>query len=63
MYFLGIEVLSTPHGTWLLQKQYAQYMLAKYRMLDCKPLSTPLEQNVKLLADVGHEIENVTMYR
>ena len=38
-------------------------MLEKYGMADCKPMDTPLEQNVKLQIDVGTEIENVTMYR
>ena len=37
-------------------------MLAKYGMTGSKPMSTPLEQNVKLQADLGDELEDVTMY-
>ena len=38
-------------------------MLSKYGMIACKPLSVPLEQNVKLSADIGDEIEDPTMFR
>jgi len=32
-------------------------------MLDCKPISIPLEQNVKLSANEGDLVEDTTMYR
>ena len=32
-------------------------------MADCKPISMPLDVNVKLSAHVGDALENVTMYR
>jgi hypothetical protein len=32
-------------------------------MLGCKPISIPLEQNVKLSADEGDLVEDTTMYR
>ena len=38
-------------------------MLSKYGMTSCKPLSVPLEQNVKLSVDIGDEIEDPTMFR
>ena len=38
-------------------------MLSKYGMTACKPLSVPLEQNVKLSIDIGDEIEDPTMFR
>ena len=62
-FFLGIEVIRTPEGIWLLQRQYALDMLSKYGMTACKPLSVPLEQKVKLSADSGDEIENPTRFR
>jgi hypothetical protein len=52
-YFLGIEVIQSPKGIWLLQKRYALNKLFKYGMMGCKPISCPLEQNVKLSADEG----------
>lgn len=63
-YFLGIEVVKTKKGIWLLQRHYALEILAKYGMMACKPMmSTPLEQNIKLRADCGDEVEDITMYR
>jgi len=49
-YFLGIEVIQSPKGIWLLQRQYALNKLSEYGMMGCKPISIPLEQNVKLSA-------------
>jgi hypothetical protein len=62
-YFLGIEVIQSPKGIWLLQRQYALNKLSKYGMMGCKPISIPLEQNVKLSADEGDLAEDTTMYR
>ncbi len=50
-YFLGIEVIQSPKGILLLQRQYALNKLSEYGMTSCKPISIPLEQNVKLSAD------------
>jgi len=60
---LGIEVVKTKQGIWLVQRHYALEMLAKYGMMACKPMSTPLEQNMKLRDDCGDEVEDITMYR
>ena len=62
-YFLGIEIVHTKEGIWLSQRQYALDMLSKYGMADCKPISMPLDQNLKLRADEGQVLEDVTMYR
>lgn len=63
-YFLGIEVVKTKQGIWLVQRHYALEMLAKYGMMACKPMSMPLEQNMNLRgADCGDEVEDITMYR
>ncbi len=62
-YFLSIEVIQSPKGIWLLQKQYDLNKLFEYGMTGCKPISIPLEQNVKLNADEGDLVEDTTMYR
>jgi hypothetical protein len=62
-YFLGIEVIHSPKGIWLLQRQYALNKLSEYGMTGCKPISIPLEQNVKLNADEGDVVEDTIMYR
>jgi hypothetical protein len=60
-YFLGIEVIQSPKRIWLLQRQYALNKLFKYGMKGYKPISIPLEQNVKLSADEGDLVEDTTM--
>jgi len=62
-YFLGIEVIQSPNGIWLLQRQYALNKLSEYGMTSCKSISIPLEQNVKLSADEGDLVEDTTMYK
>jgi len=49
-YFLGIEVIQSlkEYGYY---KPYALNKLSKYGIMGCKPISIPLEQNVKLNAD------------
>jgi len=62
-YFFGIEVIQSLKGIWLLQRQYALNKLFKCGMMGCKPISIPLEQNVKLSADEGDLVEDTTMYK
>jgi hypothetical protein len=62
-YFFGIEVIQSPKGIWLLKRQYALNKLSEYGMTRCKPISIPLEQNVKLSVDEGDLVEDTTMYK
>ncbi|WP_208972733.1 hypothetical protein, partial [Escherichia coli] len=45
------------------QRQYALDILSKYGMANCKPISLPLDQNLKWGADGGQVLEDATMYR
>ncbi len=60
-YFLSIEVIQSPKGIWLLQRQYALNKLSEYGMTGCKPILIPLEQNVKLSENEGDLVEDTTM--
>jgi hypothetical protein len=62
-YFFNIEVIQSPKGIWLLQRQYALNKLSEYGMTGCKPILIPLEQNVKLSADERILVEDTTMYK
>jgi hypothetical protein len=62
-HFLGFEVDRTKQGIFLGQQKYAKDLLQRYGMLDCKPISTPMDSNVRLQEDEGKELEDVTMYR
>ncbi|MCO5571267.1 hypothetical protein L7F22_025005 [Adiantum nelumboides] len=60
-YFLGFEMIRNEGGIWLSQKKYGLDM--KYGMADCKPIFTPLDQNLKLRIDEGEVLDDATMYR
>jgi len=62
-YILDIEVIQSPKGIWLLQRQYTLNKLIEYGMMGYKPISIPLQQNVKLSVDEGDLVEDTTMYR
>ena len=47
-YFLGIEVARSKHGVLLSQQKYVLDLLTETKMLDCKPVETPMEMNHKL---------------
>ncbi|KAE9588657.1 putative RNA-directed DNA polymerase [Lupinus albus] len=46
-HFLGIEILPTIDGLHLSQTHYAATILERAHMIDCKPMSTPLEAKTK----------------
>lgn len=46
-YFLGIEVAKSKRGITIAQGKYLIYLLKEIGMLSCKPVATPIEQNIK----------------
>jgi len=47
---------------FISQKKYIEE-LSKFGMVDCNPLSTLMEQNLKLTSKEGNEFEDATKYR
>eukprot|EP00253_Pinus_taeda_P005716 PITA_05716 len=62
-YHLGIEVTQHPKSIFLFQKKYIGDLLNRFGMTECNPLSTPMEQNLKLTSIEGKEFEDATKYR
>ncbi|KAL5567336.1 hypothetical protein UlMin_030500 [Ulmus minor] len=57
-YYLGIEVKQKEEGIFISQESYAREILKKFKMNDCKPISTPVECGVKLSKhDEGESID------
>ncbi|KAH9768833.1 hypothetical protein KPL71_011754 [Citrus sinensis] len=57
-YFLGIEVKQKEEGIFISQESYANEILKRFKMNDCKPISTPVECGVKLSKhDEGEDID------
>jgi hypothetical protein len=47
-YFLGIEVTQNDKGIFICQSKYARDVLKRFRMINCNPVSTPMEVGTKL---------------
>ena len=62
-YYLGIEATQYPKSIFLSQKKYIGDLLNKFGMTECNPLTTPMEQNLKLTSIEGKEFEDATKYR
>ena len=62
-YFLGLEVWQSSEGIFLNQRKYVVEILKRFDMLECKAMATPMDTNLKLLADESSELMDVTQYR
>ncbi|RVX02403.1 Retrovirus-related Pol polyprotein from transposon RE1 [Vitis vinifera] len=62
-YFLGIEIAQSSSGVVLSQRKYALDILEEIGMLDCKPVDTPMDPNVKLVPGQGEPLGDPGRYR
>eukprot|EP00253_Pinus_taeda_P025698 PITA_25698 len=62
-YYLGIQVAQHSKSIVLSQKKYIGDLLNKFGMTKCNPVTTPMEQNLKLTSIEGKEFEDATKYR
>ena len=62
-YFLGMEVWQNANGISLGKGEYAVEILKRFRMMDCKAMTTPMASNRKLLSDASSKTVATTMYR
>ena len=47
-YFLGMEIARTRNGIAVIQRKYVLDLLKETGLLGCKPVSTPIDPNIKL---------------
>ena len=62
-YCLGVEIWQTGRNIFVSQTKYARSLLDKFRMIDCKILSTPMEKGLKLSAKSDSKIVNESVYK
>ena len=62
-YYLGIEVKQKEEGIFISQESYAREILKKFKMNDCKPISTPVECGVKLSKHDESESVDPTFFK
>lgn len=61
--FLGIAAVHNNKGMFLHQSRYAEEILLRAGMQDCKPVATPVDLKSKLAEDLGKLLDNPTEYR
>ena len=62
-FFLGIEVLQKPTGIFICQRRYANDVLKRFGMSECKPVSSPIVSGFKIGRDVNGVAVDDTFYK
>ena len=62
-YFLGMQVKQSPGQIFLSQEKYADDLLKKFSMTNCKPVATPMTTSEKLSKNDGEEKVDESKYR
>jgi Reverse transcriptase (RNA-dependent DNA polymerase) len=58
-YFLGIEIAHSLKGLFISQRKYTLDLLKETEKLGCKPVSTPIDPNIKLNTEDNEPLEDV----
>ena len=62
-YFLGVEVIPTTNGVLLSQQRYIKDILTRTKMLEAKPVTTPMASSISLSAYEGEPFSDHTLFR
>jgi hypothetical protein len=62
-YFLGMEVQQNQHGIFICQQKYAKEILKKFKMEECKSMTTPMNVKEKFCKDDGADKVDEAIYR
>uniref|UniRef100_A0A2N9IVC3 Reverse transcriptase Ty1/copia-type domain-containing protein n=1 Tax=Fagus sylvatica TaxID=28930 RepID=A0A2N9IVC3_FAGSY len=62
-FFLGIEVIPSPNGVLISQQRYIKDILSRTKMLDTKPVNTPMASSTSLSAHEGEPFPDHTLFR
>ena len=61
-YLIGMEVWNNANDIFLGQGNYAVELLKKFKILDRKAITTPMESNLKLFCDASLETVDAMIY-
>ena len=62
-YFLGIEVNQSEDDIFICQTKYAKDILKRFRMVNCKPVVTPIVTGTKLNKNNEGSCVDSTLYK
>ena len=62
-YFLGIKIAQYNSSVIMSQRKYVLDILEETDTLDCKPIDTPMDLNVKLVPEQGKPLRDSRRYR
>nr|AAX96493.1 retrotransposon protein, putative, unclassified [Oryza sativa Japonica Group]ABA91692.1 retrotransposon protein, putative, unclassified, expressed [Oryza sativa Japonica Group] len=62
-YFLGLQIKQTSQGTFVHQTKYTKDLLRRFKMENCKPISTPIGSTAVLDPDEDGEAVDQKEYR
>ena len=62
-YFLGMEIKQAEHEVFICQKKYAKEILKKFKLEECKDMSTPMNQKEKLCKEDGTDKVDAGYFR
>src|SRR5271154_7578075 len=62
-YFLGLQIHQKENGIFISQSKYIKEMLKKFKLEDCKPVSTPMITGCKLSKDDESQKVDLKLYR
>ncbi len=54
-WFLGMQILRSEDKITVDQEKYIESVLSQFKMIDCKPMATPEEINLKLIKSNGEQ--------
>ena len=62
-FFLGFQVKQLKEEVFISQEKYTQDLLKRFKMMDCKPMKTPMASNGHHDMDEGGNRVDKTLYR
>jgi hypothetical protein len=62
-FFLGLQIIQSKGGFFIHQSKYFKYMLKRFKLEDCKPVSTPMTVGRKISKEDESKVVDTKHYR